>query len=241
MLVSNIVVGRLCDKYDIKKILVISFILIITSSLAFGIHINLIIFILFIIIIRIGYGGLDTSVYAYVCKFFYKERSQIFVKLNLLWYLGCVVGPLLISGELLLKINPRYSFLLLAVSFGVLTILFVRIGVRKVQKQDNFTDYPEKNTARIFDLLKNPVILVTCLLQFFYSASIYGLTSWLTTYFATLNIKVLIGSFGNFPIIKINTGRGKDRIIWYHTWIGPHFQRYGNYGIPAHTWLYSRA
>ena len=194
LLVSNIIVGRLCDKYDIKKILVISFILIIVSSSVFGTYINLIIFILFIIIIRLGYGGLDTSVYAYVCKFFYKERSQIFVKLNLLWYLGCVVGPLLISGELLLKINPRYSFLLLAVSFAVLTILFVRIGVRKVQKQGNFTGSPEKNTARIFDLLKNPVILVTCLLQFFYSASIYGLTSWLTTYFAALNINVLIGS-----------------------------------------------
>ena len=84
LLVSNIIVGRLCDKYDIKKILVISFILIIVSSSVFGTYINLIIFILFIIIIRIGYGGLDTSVYAYVCKFFYKERSQIFVKLNLL-------------------------------------------------------------------------------------------------------------------------------------------------------------
>jgi len=84
LLVSNIVVGRLCDKYDIKKILAISLILIIISSLTFGTYINLIIFILFIIIIRIGYGGLDTFVYAYVCKFFYKERSQIFVKLNLL-------------------------------------------------------------------------------------------------------------------------------------------------------------
>ena len=116
--------GRLSDRYDTKKIIVFSLLSIFTGLLIFGLVLTLVLFIISMIFVRSGLGALDSSAFAYICQFFPKRRTEIFVKINLLWFIGCVIGSLNISLLLYFGINPRILFTFTA---GLFLILFKQL------------------------------------------------------------------------------------------------------------------
>ena len=131
-LLSSLISGKLCDKFDVKKILLSGLFLSFLGSLLFGIYFNLFIFIFIIILFRLGQGSIDSSVHTYIARLFLKNSSPLFLKLSLQWYLGAVMGPFLISLNLYLKINPKYIFLLIAIFFAVLLSFFYRVHPEKM-------------------------------------------------------------------------------------------------------------
>ncbi|MCL4378441.1 MAG: MFS transporter [Actinobacteria bacterium] len=192
LIITNFISGRLGDKINTKKIMISGMLLIITGFLVFGIYINFIVFILVIIIIRMGFGTLDSSSYTYVSQVFPENRSEIFIKLNLLWYMGSVAGPLLISAALLIKVNPRFAFLLNVIFFMIMFLLFNKIGLDKnIRYAESLVKKPAENIRTI---IKNPIIILSCLILFFYAGSIFGLTAWLTTYFSAFKVDIAMGS-----------------------------------------------
>ena len=205
LLVANYTAGKLGDRFDTKKIILIGIILILTGFLLFGLYINFIIFILVMVIIRLGYGTIDASIYTYVSQFYLKNRGSIFVKLNLLWYLGCVLGPVFVSTTLFLNIRSRNIFLLISFLFAVLAVLFFIIAPGKsslhTYGRSNSNEIKTKNqnkneagSTRLILLIKNPVIMTSAILLFFYAGSIFGLSAWLTTYFSAFDVQVKYGS-----------------------------------------------
>ena len=203
LLVANYTAGKLGDSFDTKKIILIGIILILAGFLLFGLYINFIIFILVMVIIRLGYGTIDASIYTYVSQFYLKNRGSIFVKLNLLWYLGCVLGPVFVSTTLFLNIRSRNIFLLISFLFAVLAVLFFIIAPGKSslntydRSNSNETKTKNQNEAgsvRLILLIKNPVIMTSAILLFFYAGSIFGLSAWLTTYFSAFDVQVKYGS-----------------------------------------------
>ena len=205
LLVANYTAGKLGDRFDTKKIILIGIILILTGFLLFGLYINFIIFILVMVIIRLGYGTIDASIYTYVSQFYLKNRGSIFVKLNLLWYLGCVLGPVFVSTTLFLNIRSRNIFLLISFLFAVLAVLFFIIAPGKsslhTYGRSNSNEIKTKNqnkneagSTRLILLIKNPVIMTSAILLFFYAGSIFGLSAWLTTYFSAFGVQVKYGS-----------------------------------------------
>ncbi len=191
-LISNFLAGRLGDRIDTKKIIITGLILIMAGLLFFGLYITFALFILYLIIIRSGYGALDASVYTYVSQFYHKDVSSIFVRLNLLWYGGSVLGPLFIGAALFLNINPRLTFIPISASFVILAILFYKIAPAK--KHDGPASPEKKKNENFLTIIRNPVIITSGLVLFFYAGSIFGLSAWLTTYFTAFGIKVSWGS-----------------------------------------------
>ena len=193
LMAGNFFSGRLSDHYDTKKIIIIGLLLIFAGLLVFGIYVTLILFILTMIFARSGFGIIDSSIYAYVCQFFSKRRSIIFVRLNLLWYFGCVLGTLIISVLLFFNIKPMFLFIFIAAFFLIAALFFFKMAPSK-DSQTSIEAITLKKKQSFFQEIKFPVIILSSIILFFYAGAVFGLSTWLTTYFISFNIKLFVGS-----------------------------------------------
>lgn len=201
-LISTFISGRLSDKLDIKKIVIFGLFLLIFGFLLFGFYLNYIIFILVLLLIRAGFGTIDTSIHAFSSKLFRANISKIFINLDISWFTGAVIGPILISATLFSNTNPKYVFLFFSLAFVISLIFFYKICPKKVlnkaemdnteiQVKSGYHVFKGKNT---FSSVKNPIVILNSLILFFYMGAIAGFSSWLTTYFLAFEIKVALGS-----------------------------------------------
>lgn len=192
VLISTIISGRLSDKFDIKKIIIFGLLLLFTGYLIFGIYLNYFVFIIVLIIIRGGFGSIDTSIHAYLAKFPRNNISKAFIILDIFWFTGAFLGPLLISASLFLDIDHKFVFLFLSLAFAVsLIILYwycpsIKHGSKK--PAGNADLKTKKKT--MLTIIKNPVILFCGLALFLYLGAMFAFSSWLTTYFLAFKIPV---------------------------------------------------
>ena len=195
-LIANFIAGRLSDSVDIKKLVLLGLFLLFLGFVIFGAYLNYAIFIIVIIFLRIGFGIIDTSVHSFSSKLFKKNISQVFLKLDIAWYSGAVLGPLIISGILYFDFLPRYIFFIFAFIYVIFIFIFYKIcpdreaGVG-VSSQNNDIADSHKSSLKV---LKDPVVIMASLVLFLFLGSIMGLTTWLTTYFLSLGIRVAYGS-----------------------------------------------
>jgi len=195
-LIANFVAGRLSDRVDIKKLVLLGLFFLFLGFALFGTYLNFIIFIIVTIFLRIGFGTIDTSVHSFSSKLFKKDVSRTFLKLDIAWYSGAVMGPLVISGILYFEFLPRYIFLILAFVYLVFIAIFYKICPKKKiedidSPQNKDTSGLHKSSLRI---LKDPAVIMASLILFFFMGSLMGLSTWMTTYFLSLGIKVAYGS-----------------------------------------------
>ncbi len=218
-LIATFLSGRFSDKYDLKKIIMTGALFLAAGFMIYGFFLSLIILALTVIFFRVGCGILDSSIHAFVSKLYYKKHSAVFVKLDLFWYIGAVIGPLLISILLYLKVDIRYAFIGFFISIVIVLVLFLRYysglhGNRNKIKNDVLLKTGSPETEDIKDALKegtsgteqnnelnnyikivkNPVILLCSMGLFFYIGIFSLLSTWLTTYFADFNIPVSFSS-----------------------------------------------
>jgi len=185
--------GRLCDKFNIKIIMTSGVFLIFLGFLLIGIGFNFLIFTLFTILLNSGYGIINPVAHTYISKLFHKNRSSTFLKIDLFWYIGAAVGPLLISAVLIFNLNYRYLFLFFALAFFVLLFSFCRVKFNrdheKIRRSENCDD-----TLLKFSIIRDPVLMIAGLMVFFYNGALNGMLTWLTTYFTAFNLNVSTGS-----------------------------------------------
>ncbi len=110
-LISNLVAGSLSDRLDIKKLVLFGLILLSAGFIIFGTYLNYSIFTLVIILLRVGFGTINTTIHSFSSKLFKKDISRIFLKLDIAWYCGAFLGPLVIS-VILFSIYCRDIFFL---------------------------------------------------------------------------------------------------------------------------------
>ncbi|MBN2072975.1 MAG: MFS transporter [Actinobacteria bacterium] len=202
--VSNFAAGRFSDYVDIKKLILLGLSLLFTGYFIFGIYLNYVMFILVFLMLRVGYGTIDTSVHSFSAKLFNQDISNIFIRLDIAWFAGAFLGPLLISAVLFFDFKIGYLFFIIAFFFAISIIIFYRIcPSRKIiegnpaVKKKVVADKEGGNItppAGFLSSLKNPVVILTSLILFFYSGSITSLSTWLTTYFLAFGIKVAYSS-----------------------------------------------
>ncbi|MCL4377564.1 MAG: MFS transporter, partial [Actinobacteria bacterium] len=207
-LLSTFVSGKLSDKYNLKKIIFTGLFIIFTGFLIYGFYFSLVILILTVIFFRVGSGIIDSSIHTYVAKMFYREHSPIFVRLDFFWYIGAIIGPVVISLALFLKIDPKYIFFLFAAIAFIVLILFYKYcsDLRGCNDLRNLKSSKDSEIHNIFKestrlssisyhkIIRNPIIVLVCFGLFFYIGIFTVLSTWLTTYFAELNIPVSFGS-----------------------------------------------
>ncbi len=192
----NFIVGRLSDRVDIKKLVILGLFFLFLGFALFGIYYNFIIFIIVTILLRVGFSIIDTSVHSFSSKLFKKNISRVFLKLDIAWYAGAVMGPLIISAILYFGFLPKYVFLIFAFIYLVFIAIFYKIcPKRKTDSNDSPLNedilYPHKSSLRV---LKDPAVIMISLILFFFMGSVMGLSTWMTTYFLSLGIKVAYSS-----------------------------------------------
>jgi MFS transporter, FHS family, glucose/mannose:H+ symporter len=196
-IISTFTAGRLCDNLDIKKIIFIGLILTLFGFIIFGFFLSIIFLIITIGFIKLGNGIIDSSGYTYVSYLMQGDHSSAFMRMELFFYIGAIIGPLLISVVLFINLNPRNTFLFFAFSYLIAIILFYILN--PWEKNNNFkVKYDDvedklKIKSHLF-LLKNPIIIITTITLFFFIGALVGLSSWLTTYFIDFNITIYQGS-----------------------------------------------
>lgn len=199
-LLSTFISGKLCDRYNLKRIILIGLIALLGGFVLYSIYLSLVFFILTVVLFRIGWGILDAGVFTYASQLYYKNHSPLFLKLDFFWYIGAVIAPVVISLMLFLKLDTKYAFIFFAVLLIVVIIFFwklcPRMYVRKVNEPESiqYTQGSDRKENITFKIFKNPVILFSCISLFLYVGIITGLSAWLTTYFTFLNIPVSFGS-----------------------------------------------
>jgi len=198
MLLATFISGRLSDRYDIKKIIITGLSLLLFVFFIFGIYLNYFIFIIIMLLIRAGFGILDTSIHTFSSRLSDGKVSKIFINLNIFWHIGAIVAPLLISSTLLLNIRPKFVFLFLSLAYSIVLIVFYKIcPARALNSKLQGKDIPKRSTiTKIeFSSLRNPVVILCSLVMFFFLGAIAGFSTWFTTYFLAFEIKVSISSF----------------------------------------------
>lgn len=123
-LLSTFISGKLCDRYNVKRIILIGLIVVLGGFVLYSIYLNLIFFILTVVLFRIGWGILDAGIHTYASQLFYKNHSPLFLKLDFFWYIGAIIGPIVISAMLFLKLDTKYAFIFFAVLFLMVIIFF---------------------------------------------------------------------------------------------------------------------
>jgi len=191
-LVSTFFSGIFCDRVDIKKVIMVGLILLFSGFFVFGIKLSFLMFLLALILLRSGYGTIDSSIHAYVSQIYKHNHSPLFLKLDLFWYMGAVIGPLTIGGALLLRINPQLVFLFFAACFAALVISFYAIN----KKEGAISKEPSRvfNFAEFGSTFRNIVVIFASLVLFFMMGAQIGLSTWLTTYFTAFGVDVSFGS-----------------------------------------------
>jgi len=193
-LIANIISGRLSDRVDIKKLVLLGLFLLFLGFALFGAYLDFIIFIVITIFLRVGFGTIDTSIHSFSSKLFRKDISSIFLKLDIAWYSGAVMGPLVVSAILYFDFLPRYLFIVFALLYIVFIIIFYRICPRKRLGDDvsnKNSTIPRKSMIKI---LKDPAIITGSMVLFVFLGSLMGLSTWMTTYFLSLGVRVAYGS-----------------------------------------------
>jgi len=194
--IVNFIAGRLSDRVDIKKLILLGLFFLFLGFALFGIYYNFIIFIIVTILLRVGFSIIDTSVHSFSSKLFKKDVSRVFLKLDIAWYAGAVMGPLTISAILYFEFLPKYVFFIFAFIYFVFIAIFYKICPRReTGNNDSPLNedilYPHKSSLRV---LKDPAVIMASLILFLFMGSIMGLSTWMTTYFLSLGIKVAYSS-----------------------------------------------
>jgi fucose permease len=195
-LISNFIAGRLSDRIDIKKLIIFGIILLMMGFTLFGIYLNFIIFIIVILFLRSGFGIIDTSVHSFSAKLFKRDISRIFIKLDVAWYFGAVIGPIIISAALYFEFLPKYLFFILAFLYMFSLIIFYRTcpGKSIVNKSRKAGLIKTGIHWTDLSMIKNRAVILTGMILFFYIGAFSGLSSWMTTYFLGFGVRVAYGS-----------------------------------------------
>jgi len=195
-LISSFSAGSLSDRLDNKKLIMLGLSLLCVAFTIFGSYLNYISFIFVIILLRAGFGIIDAVVHSFSSKLFKKNISRIFLNLNLSWYSGAFVGPLVISIILYFNFSPRYLFFILVIFYGLLAVIFYRTyPKRKIQKNGFFSSKEmDFSFKKYLEALKDPAVIMGSLTLFFYMGSTIGLSSWMTTYFLGIGLNTAYGS-----------------------------------------------
>lgn len=203
LLISTFISGKLSDKFSAKKNIAVGLIFLFSGFLFFGIsyklYINYIILISIIILIRSGLGTIESSVHKYAPQISPDNINIVFLKLNIFWNIGATVGPVIISVVLLTELNLGYEFLFLSILFLLILIIFFWSSQEQkrfyyFRNEDRKESVRDNNKKSSFILVKNPTIILSGIILFFHMGSLAGLSSWMTTYFSILDIKVSTGS-----------------------------------------------
>ena len=195
-LIANFIAGRLSDRVDIKRLVLLGLLLLFLGFVIFGAYLNYAIFIIVIVFLRVGFGIIDTSVHSFSSKLFKKNISRVFLKLNIAWYSGAILGPLIISGILYFEFRHNYIFYIFAFIYVIFIFIFYKIcpdreAGESVSSRNK--DIPESHKSGL-RALKDPAIIMASMILFIFLGSVMGLTTWLTTYFLGLGIRVAYGS-----------------------------------------------
>lgn len=197
VLVSTFIAGRLSDKFDIKKIIIFGIFLLVIGLLIFGLYLNYFVFIIVLVLIRGGFGAIDTSIHAYSSRFSPNNISRVFIILDIFWFLGASLGPILISVSLFLDIDPKFVFLFLSLAFAITLIILYKYcpSVKAGSKESARNTAFKKTWAKVMiSIIKNPVVLLCCLVLFLNLGGTLGFSSWFTTYFLAFKISVALSS-----------------------------------------------
>ena len=168
-LIANFLAGRLSDRIDIKKIQIFGLILLFLGFALFVLNLKYLLFVIIIILIRIGFGTLDTALHTLPAKLFKKDIGKIFLNMDIGWYSGATLGPLLVSVFLFYNLMPKYLFLSIACVYLINIFIVYRFCPSNKQFENDKPEIKENTRSRRAGLssLKDPVVIVSGILLFF--------------------------------------------------------------------------
>jgi len=194
-LLATIIGGKLSDRYDTKKVIFYSTLLMSLGILIFGVHRSYIIFTIALLLIRLGLGSLNVSVAALPSKLSKIKISKIFVILNIYWFAGSAIGPLLVSGAIYLNINTNLLFLFYFLLLLISVIISLKAGFAGSKENKGPVHNKVKYNQRVkFVFIKNPIIIICGIMAFFFIGGVWGFAPWITAYFLAFKVPVAVSS-----------------------------------------------
>jgi MFS transporter, TsgA protein len=200
-LISSLVTGILTDRVNIKAVILGSLVILFFGFLIFGFKISLTLFIISLILQKSGYSSIDSSMHSFVAKMFHNMHAPIFIKIDIMFYVGSIISPLLISLLLFFNLSYRYVFFLFAAILTVLAFLLSanlkKLDIKSIINENQKSSGTEETPSAPAKKEKlNLIIILSCLVMFFSMGTFSGTSTWFTTYLSTFNISVALGSIG---------------------------------------------
>ncbi|MHB1346685.1 MAG: MFS transporter [Candidatus Humimicrobiaceae bacterium] len=218
-IITMVTAGRLSDKISSRKMFLWSFVISFAGFAVFSIFHNFIGLIVTVLIVNVGLNLFWPAAYAKIFHDYRDNYSTMLVKLERFYCLATVLGPLLISLLLYLRLSPRFVFILLLLMFIFIFFKFYRGYQTGISDNVNHIDagMQESEEVIITDQQKRPeggkksepkreklfkkihrfftptVIFVNLALALFAGVNM-GTSAWLTTYFTSFDIPVSFSS-----------------------------------------------
>jgi len=202
-LLATIIGGKLSDRYDTKKVIFYSTLLMSLGILIFGVHRSYIIFTIALLLIRLGLGSLNVSVAALPSKLSKIKISKIFVILNIYWFAGSAIGPLLVSGAIYLNINTNLLFLFYFLLLLISVIISLKAGFAGSKENKGPVHNKVKYNQRVkFVFIKNPIIIICGIMAFFFIGGVWGFAPSVAVSSIALSAYFLFGLLGAIVVNK---------------------------------------
>jgi len=198
-LISSLLTGYLCDRVNLKKVILASTLILFMGFFIFGFKISIAILIISLILQKSGSSSIDSSMHSFVAKVYHNMHAPIFIKIDIMFCAGSIISPLLISFLLFFNISYRYIFFLFAAGIGVLILLLFlnlkKIDIKKIiTENQKSSEVVENSAAPVKKENSNAIIALSCIAIFFSIGCFSGASSWFTTYLSSFNIGVAYGS-----------------------------------------------
>jgi MFS family permease len=233
-IISNIIAGRICDRYPFRRVMLCSFLITFLGFAFFAIYQNFLSLIVTVLIVNIGYNFVWPGSYSAVFNDFSENYSEIYVNLDKFYYLSTLFGPLFISLLFYLNLSPRFIFIILSIVFGIIFIVFYfnfKIPFYKdnpesktdidiaLSKGQYIEEKPLENgilvneelessyTYKGFRTILKKVTVLTGVILTLFSCIMVGSSAWLTTYFTYFDVPIFVSS------IFVS-------VYWFFTFIG---------------------
>jgi len=140
-LVGTLIFGMITDKYGFRMTFLISCVLIIGSALAIKFAGSFIVFIIIFIIMRLGFGGIETGLNSLGAVIFIRSSAILMNIMHLFFGVGSIIGSQLIGRFLSASFEwySAYSYATIIVIIAVVMLVFLtfpkpdsHIAVKKI-------------------------------------------------------------------------------------------------------------
>ncbi|MCL5070855.1 MAG: MFS transporter, partial [Actinobacteria bacterium] len=182
-LIASFVSVYFIAKFGVKNIIYFGLLLNLAGSVVLFFLPSYLLFTIAYFAIQFGYSAAFISILTAINNTFKNNKVRAILKIDLGYFTGLTITPLVLSLFFFLKVDWHWLFLCMLIPQIILLISMFFLDIPQNNKNDISAT---KNSKIDFKVIKNPVFIFCILIIFLNAAMLNTFYDWFTTYFGSI-------------------------------------------------------